>query len=45
MDSGPPGSSVHWILEARILEWVAMLLLLLLLLLSRFSGVQLCATP
>ena len=23
MDSGPPGSSVHGILPARILEWVA----------------------
>ena len=22
-DSSPPGSSVHWILQARILEWVA----------------------
>ena len=25
MDSSPPGSSVHEILQARILEWVAML--------------------
>ena len=24
MDHGPPGSSVHGILQARILEWVAM---------------------
>ena len=24
MDYGPPGSSVHGILQARILEWVAM---------------------
>ena len=23
-DCSPPGSSVHWILQARILEWVAM---------------------
>ena len=23
MDYGPPGSSVHWISQARILEWVA----------------------
>ena len=23
MDCSPPGSSVHWILPARILEWVA----------------------
>ena len=21
MDCGPPGSSVHWILQARLLEW------------------------
>ena len=25
MDRSPPGSSVHWILQARILEWVAIL--------------------
>ena len=24
MDYNPPGSSVHWILQARILEWVAL---------------------
>ena len=24
VDCSPPGSSVHWILQARILEWVAM---------------------
>ena len=23
MDGSPPGSSVHWILQARLLEWVA----------------------
>ena len=23
MDSNPPGSSVHWILQTRMLEWVA----------------------
>ena len=23
MDCNPPGSSVHWIFQARILEWVA----------------------
>ena len=77
MDCGLPGSSVHGILQARILEWVAIpfskgsswprdwtqvshiagrfftiwatteaqIYLLLLLLLSRFSRVQLCATP
>ena len=26
MDCGPPGSSVYGILQARILEWVAMLI-------------------
>ena len=25
MDCSPPGSSVHWILQARILEWIAIL--------------------
>ena len=75
MDCSPPGSSVHGILQARILEWVAISFsressrprdrtqisriagrrfnlwatreapMLLLLLLSRFSCVQLCATP
>ena len=24
IDYSPPGSSVHWILQARVLEWVAM---------------------
>ena len=28
MDCSPPGSSVHGIVQARILEWVAILLLL-----------------
>ena len=28
MDSSPPGSSVHRILQARILEWVAISFLL-----------------
>ena len=52
MDCSLPGSSVHGILQARVLEWVAIafpgskpLLLLLLLLLSRFSRVRLCVTP
>ena len=78
MDCSPPGSSVHGILQAKILEWVAIpfstefpdpgikprsptlqadsllseppgkltcSLLLLLILLSRFSCVQLLATP
>ena len=52
MDCSPPGSSIHGIFQARVLEWAAIaffisipLLLLLLLLLSRFSHVRLCATP
>ena len=75
MDYKLPGSSIHGILQAKILVWVAICfsrgsswlrdwtqvscvagrfftiqttreaLLLLLLLLSRFSHVQLCATP
>ena len=51
MDCSLPGSSVHGIFQARVLEWGAIafsdvkLLLLLLLLLSRFSRVRLCATP
>ena len=40
MDYSPRGSSVHGISQARVLEWVAMLLLL-----SHISHVQLCATP
>ena len=46
LDGSPPGSPIPGILQARILEWVAIsfsrassLLLLLLLLLSRFSHV------
>ena len=49
MDCSLPGSSIHGIFQARVLEWGAiafsMGVLLLLLLLSRFSRVQLCATP
>ena len=47
MDCSPPGSSVHGILQARVLEWgaIAFSARLLLLLLSRFSRVRLCATP
>ena len=44
MDYSLPGSSVHGILQGRILEWVAIPFLLLLLL-SRFSRVQLGVTP
>ena len=46
MDCRLPGSSVHGIFQARVLEWGAIafsvIMLLLLLLLSRFS---LCVTP
>ena len=47
MDCGPPGSSVHGISQARILEWVAIFFTnqSMLLLLSCFSHVWLCATP
>ena len=48
MDHSPPGSPVHGIFQARVLEWVAIafsLYVVLLLLLSRFSRVRLCATP
>ena len=46
MDCGPPGSSVHGIFQARVLEWGAIAFSgQLLLLLSRFSHVRLLATP
>ena len=47
MDCSPPGSSVHWIFLARVLEWGAIAFSTdgLLLLLSHFSRAQLCATP
>ena len=49
MDCSPPGSSIHGIFQARVLEWGAIAFsnytVLLLLLLSRFSCVRLCATP
>ena len=50
MDCSLPGSSVHGIFQAGILEWVAISfslspMLLLLLLLSRFSRLRLRATP
>ena len=46
-DCNLPGSSVHGIFQARVLEWGAIVfsLLLLLLRLSHFSRVQLCVTP
>ena len=43
MDCSLPGSSVHGILKARVLEQVAIMVLLLLP--SRFSRVRLLATP
>ena len=47
MNCSPPGSSVLWNLQARILECLAISYsrLLLLLLLSCFSSVRLCAIP
>ena len=47
MDCSLPGSSVHGIFQARVLEWGAFAfstLALLLLLLSHFSRVQLCGS-
>ena len=47
MDCSLPGSSVHGIFQARVLEWVAIAfsIYMYMLLLSRFSHVRLCATP
>ena len=47
MDCSLPGSSVHGIFQARVLEWGAVAFCMggLLLLLSHFSLVRLCATP
>ena len=49
MDCSPPGSSIHAIFQARVLEWGAIAFsnytVLLLLLLSCFSRVRLCAAP
>ena len=48
MDYSLPGSSVHGIFQARVLEWVATAfsgLSLLLLLLSHIIRVQLCVIP
>ena len=48
MDCSSPGSSVHGIFQARVLEWGAIAfsaMSTLLLLLSHFSRVQLLATP
>ena len=46
MDCSPPGSSIHGIFQARVLEWVVIAFSKeMLLLLSRFSRVRLCVTP
>ena len=44
IDGSPPGSSVHRILQARILEWLPFPSPMHACMLSRFSRVQLCAT-
>ena len=47
MDCSLPGSSVHGIFQARVLEWVAIafsIMYLLLLLVSHFSRVRLYVT-
>ena len=44
MDCSLPGSSIHGIFQAGVLEWCAIKQLLLLLL-SHFSRVRLCVTP
>ena len=46
MDCSLPGSSIHGIFQARVLEWGAISFSSqLLLMLSRFSRVRLCVTP
>ena len=49
MNCSLPGSSIHGIFQAGVLEWGAIAFSqtkhLLLLLLSRFSRVRLCVTP
>ena len=45
IDGSPPSSSVPGILQARILDWVAISFPNACSLLSRFSRVRLCATP
>ena len=44
-DGSPPDSSVPGILQARILEWVAISFSMHACMLSHFSHEQLCATP
>ena len=45
MDCSLPGSSIHGIFQAKVLEWGIIAFSYYGLLLSRFSRVQLCATP
>ena len=46
MDCSPPGSPVHGIFQARVLEWGAIAFSVEnVLLLSHFSRVLLCETP
>ena len=45
MDCSPPGSSIHGIFQAKVLEWGIIAFSYYGLLLSRFSRVRLCATP
>ena len=45
IDGSPPGSSVHGILQARTLKWVAISFSNAACMLSRFSRVRLFATP
>ena len=45
MDCSLPGSSVHGIFQARVLEWGAIAFSMHACMLSCFSRVQLCATP
>ena len=46
IDGSPPGSSIHGIFQARVLEWVVIAFSKeMLLLLSHSSRVRLCATP
>ena len=45
IDRSPPGSSVAGILQESTVEWVAISFSMHACMLSRFSHVQLCATP
>ena len=45
IDGSPPGSSIPGILQARILDWVAISFPHVCCMQSRFSRVRLCETP